>query len=68
MKSSKRQYDLTLEPAGHGHYKLISTRYGKKVSMVTNDMQLIDRIQDGNNAARNEAIRQVRLHNFLYKK
>ena len=59
-------YDLTLEPAGYGHYKLISTRYGKPVSMITNDMPLIDKIKEGNNAARNEAIRMVRRHNFIY--
>jgi hypothetical protein len=69
MKKSntKRKYDLTIEFAGYGHYKLISTRYGKPVSMITTDMGLIDKIKDGSNAARNEAIRLVRLHNFLYK-
>lgn len=64
--NTKRNYDLTLEPAGYGHYKLISTRYGKPVSMITNDMPLIDKIKEGNNAARNEAIRMVRRHNFIY--
>jgi hypothetical protein len=64
--NTKRQYDLTLEPAGYGHYKLISTRYGKEVSMITNNMPLIDKIKEGSNSARNEAIRMVRRHNFIY--
>ena len=63
--NTKRQYDLTLEPAGYGHYKLTSTRYGKEVSMVTNNMPLIDKIKEGSNAARNEAIRLVRRKAFL---
>ena len=65
--NTKRKYDLTFEFAGYGHYKLTTTRYGKPVSMITTDMDLIDKIKDGSNAARNEAIRRVRLHNFLFK-
>jgi hypothetical protein len=64
--NTKRNYDLTLEPSGYGHYKLISSRYGKPVSMITNNMLLIDKIKEGNIAARNEAIRLVRRHNFIY--
>jgi hypothetical protein len=63
--NTKRNYDLKLEQ-GDGHYKLISSRYGKPVSMITNNMLLIDKIKEGNIAARNEAIRLVRRHNFIY--
>jgi len=63
--NTKRQYDLDIEFAGYGHYKLISTRYGKRVSMITNNMPLIDKIKEGSNSARNEAIRLVRRNAFL---
>jgi hypothetical protein len=34
--------NLTLMPAGHGHYKVTITYYGKQYSTITNDMHLID--------------------------
>jgi hypothetical protein len=63
--NTKRNYDLELEFVSDGHYKITSTRYGKKVSMITNNMPLIDKIKEGDNVARNEAIRMVRRHNFM---
>ena len=60
-----KNFPLTIEFVFHGHYRLVTTRYNKRVTMVTTDMQLIDNIKDGKKSAIREAIRMTRLNAFL---
>ena len=46
--------------SGHGHYEIYTTYFGRQISIVTNNMPLIDRIKEGSETARNEAIRYIR--------
>lgn len=48
-----------------GMWKLTTTRYNKKISLLTNDSELIDKIKDGQITAIRTAIRRTRLNNFL---
>jgi hypothetical protein len=59
------KYPLTIEFQSYGHYRLITTRYKKRVTMITTDMQLIDDIKDGKKTAIKQAIRLTRLNAFL---
>lgn len=34
--------NLKVMPSGHGHYKVITTYYGKEINCVTNNMPSVD--------------------------
>ena len=34
--------NLSLTPSGHGHYRVTTNYYGKKISCITNNMPAID--------------------------
>ena len=65
MKALHTIFPLDIDYVSRGQYRLTSTRYGKKVSIITNDTELIDTIKSGKKSAINAAIRLVRLHAFL---
>jgi len=65
MKALHTTYPLDIDYVSRGQYRLTSTRYGKKVSIITNDTELIDKIKEGKKSAINAAIRLVRLNAFL---
>ena len=60
--------DLQIEFVSYGHWKLTTTRYNKKVSIITTDSELVDRVKRGLKTAKSQAIRKVRLHHFLNQK
>ena len=60
-----RNLPLTIKFQSPGHYKLITTRYNKEVTLLTTDMELIDAIKDGKKSAIRQAIRLTRLNAFL---
>lgn len=51
---------LRIQFSGYGHYRLFTTYYNRPITMITDDMQLIDDIKDGNKTAINVAIKMVR--------
>jgi len=65
MKALHTRFPLDIDYVSRGQYRLTSTRYGKKVSLITNDTELIDKIKAGKKSAINSAIRLVRLNAFL---
>ena len=65
MKALHTTHPLDIDYVSRGQYRLTSTRYGKKVSIITNDTELIHEIKEGKKSAINAAIRLVRLHAFL---
>jgi hypothetical protein len=63
MKRYKTEPYLLLQPSGHGHYAMATTLYNKPVTMVTSDMPLIDRIKEGSQSAKMDAIKMIRYEN-----
>ena len=67
MKRYKIPTYLSLLSSGHGHYKITTTFYCKEVSMITNDMRLIDMIKNGSESAKSCAIKMIRYENRKQK-
>ena len=57
MKALHKTYPLHIDYYSRGQYKMTTTRYGKKVTLITNDTELIDDIKDGKKSAINKAIK-----------
>jgi len=65
MANYNDRYPLTIKFVSYGHYMMETTRYNKVVKLLTTDMQLIDKIKDGNKTAIREAVRKTRQNDFL---
>ena len=65
MTNYNDKYPLTIKFVSHGHYMLETTRYNKVVKLLTTDMEMIDKIKDGNKTAIRQAIRRKRLNDFI---
>ena len=65
MKNLNTNKKLDIKQVSYGQWKMTTTRYNKDVSLITNDSELIDKIKDGSNAAKLQAIKKIRLNAFL---
>jgi hypothetical protein len=52
--------DLTVRPSGHGHYKVITTHYGKEITCITNNMPAIDDFKSEDGEKDGRELRQLR--------
>jgi len=51
--------NLTLQFSGYGHYKMFTSYYNKKISLITDNMPLIDDIKDGKKSAIKQAKKMI---------
>ena len=57
--------DLEIRPSGHGHYKVSTTYYGKKISCVTSNMPSVDDFKSEDGEKDGRELRQLRGYNSL---
>ena len=61
----KQTNNLTVIPSGHGHYKVITTHYGKNISCVTSNMPAIDDFKSYDDEKDGRELRKLRGYRTL---
>ena len=56
----KRTYQLTIRKTGYGHWRVITTHYGKEITCTTTNSIAVDDYKDGNTRRSNSGYDRLR--------